>query len=867
MFFFNNRVYLKKITIPNSVTSVGNYSFGYCDNLVSVNMGNGVTKIGISAFYSCRSLVNINIPEGVTSIGGSTFSDCSSLSSITLPSTLSSFTGGSVFRGCTNLTSVYCEAVNPPYCSSELFSNEVTVYVYPQSIETYEAAWNSDYCTFESNGKTLDTTNTTTILYTTTDSNTIDMPNWVVKSNTYSNGVGTVVTYGKLTAIARDIFRNCTTLKSVVIPTGVTVIDSRAFSGCSSLTEVTIPEGVTVIDSRAFYGCTALESVTIPESVTEIGSYVFVYCSALKEFNGKFASADKRCLIKNNEIIAFAPAGVTAYTIPEVVTAIGVAAFAYCYDLADITLTQGLLSIGSSAFESTAIKGITIPESVTTLGSFAFNNCRELKSVYCKPTTPPTTGGYLFTDTHSDLKITVSLNSVYDYKDSTYWSEYTDRIYADTTEMADDYYIYGECCEYTTIDKAVALTRGATSGVFSIKAFFYQSSSNIIKIYSDISQVSYPCYALADYGRVVILNSASDDYIKPKIEANGVRELTIDFNNMTWSWARITNKYAMPDYELVKYPTKEYIARDGSMKTWMVRHMAWDGGNIYPKLGSGMVKHTGNGPDGTGGYAAADFPTSWNDATRFNSDYETLESGFGVLETYSDDGRIYTYHEMLGYEARNGIGYARYETGPWKVGEKYTDARGTTYTIAEAPLKAQIDQYTGDNAKDEELYPMLRVQAQGICPYGWHVANAADWLDLFYAMSQASKTGTHTYPVAEADCTYKQMINGGVPNINGWLRNTKDWGNQYVDEGADEFGFNYYPLGFRYMTQGFQNWSMRAQLWVPLPMASSKPADYPSAGGGRINLIIKNNSNMTTALTNMDIGQGIFPFRCVKNYK
>ena len=67
--------------------------------------------------------------------------------------------------------------------------------------------------------------------------------------------------------------------------------------------------------------------------------------------------------------------------------------------------------------------------------------------------------------------------------------------------------------------------------------------------------------------------------------------------------------------------------------------------------------------------------------------------------------------------------------------------------------------------------------------------------------------------------------------------------------------------------QGFQCWSMRAQLWVPLPMAGSKPADYPSAGGSRINMVIKNNSNMTTALTNIDIGQGILPFRCVKNYK
>jgi hypothetical protein len=50
-------------------------------------------------------------------------------------------------------------------------------------------------------------------------------------------------------------------------------------------------------------------------------------------------------------------------------------------------------------------------------------------------------------------------------------------------------------------------------------------------------------------------------------------------------------------------------------------------------------------------------------------------------------------------------------------------------------------------------------------------------------------------------------------------------------------------------------------------MAGSKPADYPSAGGGRINVTIKDNKTMTTALANLDIGQAICPFRCVKNYK
>lgn len=439
----------------------------------------------------------------------------------------------------------------------------------------------------------------------------------------------------------------------------------------------------------------------------------------------------------------------------------------------------------------------------------------------------------------------------------------------------DNYFVYGESAGDITAAAAIQMEKTQTEGVYTLKNFFCEGAKNDIIINLNSREVVYPCWALAADGKVVVLESAATTYTAPVIEANGIRQLTVNFNDLTWSWERITTQYAMPDSELSKYPTKSYIARDGSMKTWMVKHMAWDGGDISPKLGSGMVKCYHGPKDsckpqctvGTDGYAAANFPRTWNDTERLNPAFETKESGLGNLETYSDDGRVYTYQEMLGYEARFGIGYARYETGPWIVGEKYTDARGTTYTIAEAPLKAQIDQYTGDDAQDEAAYPMLKVQAQGICPYGWHVANAQDWRDLFYAMAQASKTGTHTYPVNEADCTYKQMINGGVPNINGWLRNTKDWGTDYVDEGADEFGFDYYPLGWRYMTQGFMWWTVRMQMWVPLPMAGSKPADYPSAGGGRINVVIKNNKTMTTALANLDIGQAVMPFRCVKNYK
>ena len=425
-------------------------------------------------------------------------------------------------------------------------------------------------------------------------------------------------------------------------------------------------------------------------------------------------------------------------------------------------------------------------------------------------------------------------------------------------------FIYGTSVDKLPIERSLQMNK-VTDGVFSITTFF--TEGNQILLNRNSRTLTYPFYALENGGKLAVIESGDASAVNgPQVTANGLMSLTINYNDLTWEWSRITNEYAMPDEMLSQYKTKAYIARDGSMKTWMVEHMRWDGGNIHPKLGSGMRKKAAGGTSGVDGYDPNVYwPATWNDPA-MNPAFETIESGMGTVETYSDDGRVYTYQEMLGYEARFGIGYARYEEGPWKVGEKYTDARGITYTIAEAPLKAQIDQYTGNNEQDETAYPMLKVQAQGICPYGWHVANAADWLDLFYAMAQASKSGTHAYPVDESKCTYKQMINGGVPNINGWLRNTKDWGTQYIDEGADEFGFNYYPLGVRYMSQGFQWWGMRMQSWVPLPMAGSKPADYPNAGGGRINVVIKDNKTMTTALANLDIGQAVCGFRCVKNY-
>ena len=70
---------ISKVIIEDSVTSIGNKAFYYCDSLTSITIGDSVTSIGSSAFYSCDSLTSVSIGNSVTSIGDYAFYYCDRL--------------------------------------------------------------------------------------------------------------------------------------------------------------------------------------------------------------------------------------------------------------------------------------------------------------------------------------------------------------------------------------------------------------------------------------------------------------------------------------------------------------------------------------------------------------------------------------------------------------------------------------------------------------------------------------------------------------------------------------------------------------------------------------------------------------------
>ena len=434
--YIDENTEVQDLVIPNSVTSIGEYTFIYCHSLTSITIPNSVTSIGNYAFEGCSNINSVTIPNSVTSIGEFAFYSCRSLTSITIPNSVESI-GGYAFDGCSNLTTVTLNSNSVVSTErtdeglSRIFGRQVTKYVIGEGVTSI-----GEYAFSDCRGLTSITiTNSVTSIGEYAFSDCRGLTSITIPPSVMSIGMCAFEScYGLRKVIVSDLAAWCnirfgsnplyyahhlysdenTEIQDLVIPSSVTGIGGYAFSGCTSLTSVTIPNNVTSIGNGIFEYCSGLTSVNIPNSVTTIGNYAFSGCSGLTSVN-----------IPNNVTSigngAFQNCySLTSVTIPNSVTSLGGYAFQYCHSLASVTIPPSVKSIGENAFENcsglkkavvsdlatwcsirfegsyanplfnakhlysdenTEIKDLVIPNSVTSIGGYAFSGCSDLTSV------------------------------------------------------------------------------------------------------------------------------------------------------------------------------------------------------------------------------------------------------------------------------------------------------------------------------------------------------------------------------------------------------------------------------------------------------------------------------------------------------
>lgn len=326
------------------------------------------------------------------------------------------------------------------------------------------------------------------------------------------------------------------------------------------------------------------------------------------------------------------------------------------------------------------------------------------------------------------------------------------------------------------------------------------------------------------------------------VDVAGLRIVTLNLNEKTYSIERITIPNCLPDSEVAKYATSTYTA-NGRTKVWMRAGLDWNGGeNIGGiKLGSRMVSDANN----VGGYTSN---VSSYETVRV-SDYDEVESGGkaqGEVEMSAKYGRIYTLTEFLTGTPKAAVELARLLTdwpAQYRPGSTFVDAVGNDIPVSSVKSLASAD---------FENTPSLSMQIQGICPYGWHVANVQDFYDMLCAAAAAK--GVTPNPLSA------MIGKWSVPDV---LRSAEGWSAAPTRHAAaDAFGFDFFPQGRRLFKSGYQYYASRGEMFICHPGGLSSGV-YQC---WRINALTNNAADLTVSTT-YNIGDCSASFRCVKNYE
>ena len=371
---FQNQTNLKEITLPNSVTEIGNSTFAGCSNLAKFDT-NKVTDIGVNAFANCTKMKTLTIPkcatigrsafDGCTSltelntnrvseIGYGAFANCTGLKKVTFGNKLTTI-GEKAFADCTGLTEIdtnnvvsiganafdSCDGLETLVLGENLTSIGNNAFNYCDSLTDVE----------------INNPNTTlgTDVFSSCDASLL-VPLEVVNTGTFARqgqqGVSELnMKIVQETKLADNALEECRFAK-IVLPNGTTRIGNYAFAN-SKLKSITIPNGVTSIGNSAFVNSASLPSVTFPRTLASLGADSFKACTSFKEI-----------------------------TLPDSLTEVGANTFADCTNLVTANLQSNAVSVSAGEFSNcTSLTTVTNLPTVQNIGASAFYKCGALSDI------------------------------------------------------------------------------------------------------------------------------------------------------------------------------------------------------------------------------------------------------------------------------------------------------------------------------------------------------------------------------------------------------------------------------------------------------------------------------------------------------
>ncbi len=378
---------LSTLTIPSSVTDIGSYSFRYCTNLSTVNF-NAIDCNATSAFVSLESLTTLNFASNVTRISDSICLFCSNLVDLVLPDSLT-YIGKCAFLNCV-LPSTITIPENVTYIGEGAFG---------QCTGLSTLYFNATNCTSD----LIEGSSSTTIFG--------------------GSSLSTVIIGENVTRIPNSFLWACQNVQSLTIPESTTIIGNKAFLA-SGLTEITIPENVTEIGGLAFWSCTNLTTVNYNAiNCTSAGSssqYIFKDCSALTTVNigENVTNIPDYLFYKCTEL--------TSVTFSNSVTRIGYLTFGSCSALPSVTLGNSVATIDDYAFSGCIMLTELTINSAPNIGDYAFRICDSITEINAMSITPPTINSLSFPSTLYDAAtVWTPCPSASIYRSNSQWRRFT----------------------------------------------------------------------------------------------------------------------------------------------------------------------------------------------------------------------------------------------------------------------------------------------------------------------------------------------------------------------------------------------------------------------------------------------------------